>query len=165
MRYNKEIQKLADQCAQEEDYLCASYLGQYKNSFVFEPMYEDNSPRCTGFPCLIFVQDGVAALWQELDLCSVYKKTHYRGAAGRRIVERYRRMIRLNNFRSEEHRNYICSIIVYLNSPFASKTQLYQYVEIAERLGKRLEFFTLEDQSQHRYTPDGEYTEQFIRIV
>lgn len=44
MRYNKEIQKLADQCAQEEDYLCASYLGKYKDSFVFEPMYEDNSP-------------------------------------------------------------------------------------------------------------------------
>lgn len=165
MRYNKEIQKLADECAQEEDYLCASYMGRYKDSFMFEPMYEDNFPRCTGLPCIIFVKDGVASFWRELGLSDVYKNMRNIGSAGRRIAKRYRQMLKEDACESEEQREYISSVLDYLDSPLTSKSELYQFIEIAERLGKKLEFFTVEGLSNRMYTPNGEYIEQFIRVV
>lgn len=37
MRHNKNIQTLADKCAQENGHFCASYLGRKGDVFVYEP--------------------------------------------------------------------------------------------------------------------------------
>ena len=73
MRYNGQIQALADQCAREDDLYCfAAYIGRcqdfyvlHGDIFVFQPMYEDNIPRDDGFPQYITV------CWTVRQICTV----------------------------------------------------------------------------------------------
>ena len=80
MRYNEQIQALADQCAREDDLYCfAAYIGRcqdfyvlHGDIFVFQPMYEDNIPRDDGFPQYITVLDGEADLHCDSYTLEIY---------------------------------------------------------------------------------------------
>ena len=85
MRYNEEIQAMADQCARKDDLFCfAAYIGRcqdfhvlHGDIFVFRPMHEDNIPRNEGFPHYITVLNGEADLHSDSYTMGVRETMHW----------------------------------------------------------------------------------------
>ena len=175
MRYNGQIQALADQCAREDDLYCfAAYIGRcqdfyvlHGDIFVFQPMYEDNIPRDDGFPQYITVLDGEADLHCDSYTLEIYDHPikRYNNAQGRQIIKTLERRIVERDFASAEERESVVSIVHYYKSPLCDKAALYAYLAAAERLNMKLELFVDEVNSIRIYHNGVDEQELFFRLV
>lgn len=175
MRYNEEIQALADQCAREDDLFCfAAYIGRcqdfhvmHGDIFVFSPMYEDSIPRSDGMPHYITVMDGEADYHSDFYTCEVYKYPirRYNNAKGRQILRNYERMVIADSFTSDNKRSDVISIVDYSKSPLCDKSALYAYLAAAERLNMRLELFCDSNNSRRMYHDGVDDQELFFRLM
>ena len=174
-KYCKEIQDLADRCAQEVGNTCfAAYWGRtndffvlHGDIFVFQFIYADNLPRCDGFPKYITVMDGQTEFHSEPYTFGVFDEVvrRYNQAKGRKIYIQLESKVRENNFVSDEEREYATSIVNYHNNPFYAKWELYAYLEAADRLNMRLELFVEEYDSINIYHDGIDEKSQFLRLI
>ena len=174
-KYCKEIQDLADRCAQEVGNTCfAAYCGRtndffvlHGDIFVFQFIYADNLPRCDGFPKYITVMDGQTEFHSEPYTLDVFDEAvrRYNQAKGRKIYRQLESKVRENNFVSDEEREYATSIVNYHNNPFYAKWELYAYLEAADRLNMRLELFVEEYDSINIYHDGIDEKSQFLRLI
>lgn len=143
IRNNKEIQELADRCAQKHGYFCASYLGRKKNDFIYATRYQDSEPRTEGLPALIVVKDMTATFVMGMESFDVLDNLRFRDyKKGRSIFKEYERKVDENDFESDDERKYISEIVYNQRPGFdipIEKTELYDYLEIADRLNMNIE--------------------------
>ena len=175
MRYNEQIQALADQCAREDDLYCfAAYIGRcqdfhvlHGDIFVFLPMCEDNIPRDDGFPKYITVLNGEAELHSDSYTLEIYDNPikRYNNAKGRQIFKDYERRVMEGVLASDEERESVVSIVDYQKSSLCDKAALYAYLAASERLNMKLELFTDETNSRRIYHNGVDEEELFFRLV
>ena len=143
IRNNKHIQKLADKCAQENGYFCASYLGRKGDMFIYAPTEKTSEIKCTDLPPVITIKDNKVSFvtgMQSIEILQGLKFRDYK--KGRLIFREYERKLKNDDFTSNEEREYV-SEIVYNQHPGydvpVPKTELYNFLEIADRLDMKLE--------------------------
>ena len=152
MRLNKEIQKLADERARKEGYFCASYYGRDGEKFIFLPMRADSEPRREGLFVYIVVKDMKARIHRGLNyngLAGIRRRAFNRGRA---IYREYERKYDHEDFANDEEREYISAIVQNQRPGYdvpIAKSTLYDYLEIAERFGMKLEL-EVEEWSKER---------------
>lgn len=143
IRNNKHIQEQADKCAQEYGYFCASYLGRKGESFIYTPCYSDNKPRCVGLPAVIVVKDFEAVFIMGMESFEIFDDLKFRDhRKGRSIFKEYERKVMEDNFSSGEEREYISEIVNNQRPGYdvpVEKSDLYNYLEIADRLNMKIE--------------------------
>ena len=148
MRLNKDIQKIADVCAQEAGYFCASYLGLLGEEFVFSTRYSESEPRCEGLPSLIIVRDGVARHVMDVESFNYLDEVKFRDyKRGREIFREFERKVDAEDFTSMEERDYITEIVSNQRPGYdvpIDKETLYDYLEIADRFGLMLDLVPMD---------------------
>lgn len=175
MRYNEEIQTMADQCAREDDLFCfAAYIGRcqdfhvlHGDIFVFRPMHEDNIPRNEGFPHYITVLNGEADLHSDSYTLELYNNSikRYNNAKGRQMIKSFERRIVEGDFASVEERESVVSIVDYCKSPLCDKSELYAYLAASDRFNMKLELFADEANSRRIFHDGVDELEKFIRLI
>ncbi len=143
LRHNKEIQVLADKCAQENGFFCASYLGRKGDVFVYEPCKKSSEEKCVNVQPIIIVEDGKAEFAYGGRVFDIIRDMKFRDyKKGRSIYKEYERKVDEFDFNSLEENLYI-SYIVFNQRPGhdvpVPKTDLYKYLEIADRLNMKIE--------------------------
>ncbi len=152
MKLNKDIQKLADERAQKEGYFCASYYGCDGDKYIFIPMFADSQERILGLFTYITVKNMKARIHRGLNysgLAGIRKRDFYRGRA---IYREYERKYDHDDFTNDEEREYISAIVQNQRPGYevpVSKSTLYDYLEIAERFGMKLEL-EVEERTKER---------------
>ena len=138
VRRTKAMQAAADLQAQKGGYYCASYIGRSGNTFVYAGRYSDTIPRTLGLPYIIFYQNGECWSSQTGLLSIIHGMSWYRHDAGRKlfrkIIERFDRYEELTD-------NEKMLVLVHRGQdrhPIDIEV-VYDYLEIAERMGKHLE--------------------------
>lgn len=143
MRLNKQIVALADTCAQENGYFCASYLGRKGDEFIFGTRYDDSEPRCEGLPALVVVWNGVARFLMDVESFSYLNGLKFRACSkGKRIYHEWERKYDNDDFVNDEERKYISAIVQNQRPGYdipIPKEDLFDYIEIADRFGMKLE--------------------------
>lgn len=175
MRYNGQIQALADQCARKDDLFCfAAYIGRcqdfhvlHGDIFVFRPMHEDNIPRNEGFPHYITVLNGEADLHSDSYTLELYNNSIklYNNAKGRQMIKSFERRIVEGDFASVEERESVVSIVDYCKSPLCDKSELYAYLAASDRFNMKLELFADEANSRRIFHDGVDELEKFIRLI
>lgn len=135
----KTIQTLADRRAQQMGYLCASYMGRKGDMFVFSPRHTDNVPRTTGLPCVIWVENGEVSSAQDFFSFDIMHGIRMRGyKKGKRLYEEMKQDME-NPDCSHLDKEYLLPIIHCIDGGLSIyKDELYDYLEIADRLNMRL---------------------------
>lgn len=139
MENNSTIQALADRCAREHGYICASYRGCSNVEFVFEPLYS-NSEHNPTIPTYILVTENGADYVQGFEYQDVLDGIEIREfTEGRRIYDRLYRKFQEKNFEcdennSEESEEHSIVISQMMPKPWIAAHILYDYLEVAERL-------------------------------
>ena len=142
MRNCKKSQALADNCAKAHGFICASYRGCLKEELIYVPMCSnsENTPR---IPAYIFIRGSETEYVQGMEYVDFLDGVRIRDFKnGRKIYNTLYRKFQEKNFEcdcveSEEH-----SIVVSQlgpKKPWINKYVLYDYLEIAERLGMKIE--------------------------
>ena len=143
MRMNKDIQRLADECAREAGYFCASYLGRLGEEFIFSTRYSDSEPRTEGLPSLIIVNDGKARHVMDVESFHYLDEVKFRDyRKGSAIYREFERKVDEDDFASMEERDYITEIVHNQRPGYdvpVDKETLYDYLEIADRFGLMLD--------------------------
>lgn len=143
IRNNKHIQELADECAQKNGYFCASYLGRKGDVFIYAPTEKTSEIRCTDLPPVITIKDNQVSFvtgMQSIEILEGLKFRDYK--KGRLIFREYERKLMEDAFASDEERDYVSEIVHNQHPGYdvpVSKTELYNFLEIADRLGMKLE--------------------------
>lgn len=152
MKLNKDIQKLADERARKEGYFCASYYGSDGEKFIFLPMRADSQERREGLFVYIVVKDMKARIHRGLNyngLAEIKRRDFYRGRA---IYREFERKYDQDDFANDEEREYISAIVQNQRPDYdlaVAKSTLYDYLEIAERFGMKLEL-EVEERTKER---------------
>lgn len=148
MRLNKEIQRIADECAKEEGYFCSSYLGKVGEEFVFATRYADSVPRCEGLPALVVVNNMKARFLMDAESFHYLHEVKYRDyKKGRTIFRDFERKVDEDDFVNEEERRYVTDIVYNQRHGYnipVPKDTLYDYLEIADRFGLMLDLIPSE---------------------
>ncbi len=168
MRHNNKIQQIADECAKENGYLCALYLGKIgEETFVYKPMEANSELRCEGLCKWIVVRGGKA----EFLRCLTYepleglKRRDFK--KGREMYRKYRDIWFDQKSSTEEERQYAATI-VHLVEGFCydggnvEPTTMYQYLEIAGRLNMKIT--SVPDPSTMDRCDGWEYYIQLVEI-
>lgn len=148
IRNNKHIQEQADLCAQEYGYFCASYLGRKGDLFVYAPKEKVSEIKCTDLPPVITIKGNIVSFvtgMQSLDILGGLKFRDYK--KGRHIFKEYERKVMANDFSSDKEQEYITEIVNNQHPGYevpVSKNELYEYLEIANRLGMILKLVPYE---------------------
>lgn len=156
LRHNAHTQAMADKFNEETrcfDYTI--YRGHYDGWLVYQPLHADSRVYIEGFPTAILVKEDkvveatIDSPWEPFEIYDYCSKHYDYLRPGRKILREYRRKIELDDFSSDEERNYITEII-YTPLNYAD---LCVYLSIAKRVGKRIvikqeEDFTSYDPSQ-----------------
>lgn len=142
IRSNKHIQELADRCAREKGYFCASYLGRKGEQFIYAPRYKDCEPRCEDLPPVIVVSNDEANFVMGMESFEIFNNLKFRDyKKGRSIFREYERKVMQDEFVSDEEREYIREIVNNQRPGYdipVPKTELYEYLEIADRLNMKI---------------------------
>ena len=148
MRFNKEIQTLADACARKYGFFCASYLGRTGEEFVFASCHADSECRCNGLPNLVIVENGEARFARRVEdfrYLKAVRRRDYR--KGREIFREFERKVYENDFANDGERSYVCDIVGNQRLGYdvaVDRRTLYEYLEIADRFGMELELVPLD---------------------
>lgn len=145
MRYNSEIQRIADECAIEHGKFAAVYYGRTPDFFVFHPVYADSIVRCEGLPQYILIKDGIAEYHCSLNFFEYDDAltSRYYPRKGKRMFEAYERMYKQQIFASEKDEAKIKEIVNatkgWYDQPII-QGDLYTYLEIADRFNMTIGF-------------------------
>ena len=143
MRLTKDIQKLADECAREDGYFCASYLGKKGDEFIFGTRYSDSEPRTEGLPALVIVKDLVARFYMDVESFSYLEGLKIRDCKkGRQLFREMQRKVKEEDFADAAEKVYLTTLLHDLEENLEMwmyDQVLYDYLEIAERFGLMLE--------------------------
>ena len=162
LRNNSYIQGLADKCAQQNGFVCASYLGRKGEVFIYEPIEKTSEVKCTDLPPVIAVEDGQVTFVtgeRVLDILCGLKFRDYK--KGRQFFREMERKVDDDDFASEEERDWICEIVYNQRPSYeipVNKTVLYKYLEVAARMNMKLELVPY-DYSKERNDGWGYYLE------
>jgi len=161
LRHSPHTQALADKFNQEERYFDYTvYRGHFEGWLVYQPVHADTIPRCEGFPTVILVSENdvveatIDSPWNPFEVLEFCAKHYDHLRPGRKILREYRRKVEENNFSSDEERKYIKEIVML--TPFPGEiyrgydcplnyADVCTYLEIANRVGKRIAIKPLED--------------------
>lgn len=141
MRNSKKSQALADICAKEHGFFCASYRGCSAAELIYEPL-NSNSENNPCIPTYILICGNEAMYVQGMEYVDVLDDVKTRDfKEGRNIFNALYRKFQEKNFEcdSEEH-----SVVVSQlgpKKPWINKEVLYDYLEVAERLGMKVELY------------------------
>jgi len=139
---NKYAQKKADDCARENGYFCATYLGHVGENLVYSPRRKDNRPLIEGLPAIIVVYYSYVKFYQDDTSFNILEKVEYRKSCrGKKIFEDM--LLKLDNpDTSISEKEYILSLKESLSEydvrSQACDVDLYIYLEIAERFNMKL---------------------------
>lgn len=141
MRNSKKAQALADNCAKAHGFFCASYRGCSSEGLVYEPLSSnsENNPR---IPTYIFICGNETEYVQGIEYVEVLdgiKIRYFKN--GRRIYNTLYRKFQEKNFECDSEESEEHSIVVSQlgpKKPWINKYVLYDYLEIAERLGMKV---------------------------
>ena len=142
-RNNAQNQALADECAKQHKYYCANFIGTSGDYLVYSPTYRDSIPRCEGLPMLVLVKNGIARfVGGELSFSYLDNMKFRDYRKGREILKNYIIKFETRNYASKKEENDIRDIVnLAIGSrydiPF-DKNTIYEYLELANRLGMRL---------------------------
>lgn len=158
LRYNATYQQRADQLAQEEHiWTFAHYVGHYHGPIgslfplsepqewlAFIPLESDNSPKTTGFPFVILINEKYAEITNELPYnFNIINATSHIDtlALGRRLFCECERKVQHNDFANEQERIDITALINAAHGvncyPIPCR-DIYIYLQAAYRLHRRL---------------------------
>lgn len=164
LRHNKHFQEFADKCAKDNGYFCASYLGRMGDSFIYAPRYSDNKIRCEGYPPVIVINDDEPLFFMGMESFDFLKDLKFRDyKKGRSMFREYERKYYQNDFASDEECEYISDIVNNQQPSYdipVEKKELYDYLEIADRLNMKIE---LKPQENSMERHDG--WEYYIELV
>ena len=142
MRNSKKAQALADNCAKAHGFFCASYRGCSSEELVYEPLNSnsDNNPR---IPTYIIIRGSEAEYVQGMEYMDVLDGVRIRDFKnGRKIYNTLYRKFQEKNFECNEEEAEEHSIVISQlgpKKPEVNKYVLYDYLEIAERFGMKVE--------------------------
>ncbi len=143
IRNNKHVQKLADKCAQKNKYFCASYLGRKGDMFIYAPTEKTSEIKCTDLPPVITIKDNKVSFVTGMQAIEILEGLKFRDyKKGRFIFRDYERKLMDGDFTSNEEREYVSEIVHNQHPGYdvpVPKTELYNFLEIADRLGMKLE--------------------------
>lgn len=124
IRYNADLQQLADVAAREEDFFCASYYGRVDGpcafswvgyegpTFVYLGRYEDSMERATSMPYLYLLQgEEVISVCSEISF-KVIRQVKHRNCFphGKRLFHQHE--LCLGDLRLSDNEYYYSSDIV-----------------------------------------------------
>ena len=142
MRNSKKTQAIADNCAKAHGFFCASYRGCSEEELIYVPLCS-NSENNPQVPSFILIRSNVAQYVQGMEYIDVLDGVRLRDfRRGREIYKSLYRKFQEKDFEcedceSEEH-SIVISQLIY-PKPWLSRQILYDYLEIAERLGMKVE--------------------------
>ena len=142
MRNSKKAQALADNCAKAHGFFCASYRGCSSEELVYEPLNSnsENNPR---IPTYIIIRGSEAEYVQGMEYMDVLDGVRIRDFKnGRKIYNTLYRKFQEKNFECNEEEAEEHSIVISQlgpKKPEVNKYVLYDYLEIAERFGMKVE--------------------------
>ena len=137
MRNNKQNQTLADKCAQEHGFLCASYRGYSDNKLIYAPRCS-NSENNPIIPTYIIVCENEADFVQGIEYTDFLEGAKIRDfKKGRSIYKALSIKNPVNDDREEWEERYVVMSIIG-PKPDLPKKLLYDYLEVAERMGMKV---------------------------
>jgi hypothetical protein len=137
-RRTKVMQAAADLQAQKDGYYCASYLGRYGNTFVYGSRHSDTIPRTLGMPNIIFYQEGKCWSSHQGFYNQLRDMVWYKHDVGRKIFGNINARFARSEKLTENEKLLVCIHRGQKTHPIDIEI-VYDYLEIAARLGKRLE--------------------------
>ena len=146
---NTSAQKRADDCARQNGYFCASYLGHDGENLVYSPQRKESIHLDEGLPAVIVVHYAYTSFYQEESSFKILENVKYRTSCkGKKIYEDM--LSKLNDpSTSVSEKKYILSLKRTLSeNDLKSKAidvDLYIYLEIAERFNMKLKVCKNED--------------------
>ncbi|MBP5340405.1 MAG: hypothetical protein J6W75_02860 [Bacteroidaceae bacterium] len=144
MRNSKFLQEAADNCAKEHGFLCASYRGCSGEQLIYEPLCSnsENNP-CIPTYILICKYDIEFLQGMEYgDTLDGIKKRDF--SMGRSIYKALYQKFQAKNFECKDEESEEHSIVVSQlgpKKPWINKNILYDYLEIAHRLGMKVKLY------------------------
>lgn len=150
MRNSKKSQALADICAKEHGFFCASYRGCSAEELVYVPL-NSNSENNPSIPTYIFIRGNESEYVQGLEYVDVLDDVKTRDfKEGRNIFNALYRKFQEKKFECDNEESAEHSIVVSQlgpKKPWINKNILYDYLEIADRLGMKLELYPNKEKS------------------
>lgn len=145
MRYNNEIQRIADRCAKENGKFAAVYYGRTHDTLVFIPVYASSEPLCEGLPQYVLVRDGEVEYHCSLNFFEFDDALTYRHypRKGKTMFDAYNKMYEQRIFASSKDEEKISEIIHAARGGYEQPVilaDLYTYLEIANRYGMTIDF-------------------------
>ena len=141
MRNTKESQASADKCAREHGFLCASYRGISNDGIIYEPRYSNSGIKLEE-PTYIIINDAGTEFVSGLEYFDVLDSVKLRRfSKGKTIYKSLYQKIQEDNFICNDENNDEYDIVVsqmVMPEPWIEKNILYDYLEIADRLGMKL---------------------------
>lgn len=142
MRNSKKAQALADKCAKEHGFFCASYRGCSAEELVYVPL-NSNSENNPTIPTYILIRDNKTEYVQGIEYVDVLDGVKIRNFKnGHRIFNTLYRRFQEKNFECDNEKSEEYSIVVSQlgpKKPWINKSIIYDYLEIAERLEMKVE--------------------------
>lgn len=142
MRNSYKTQSLADNCAKAHGFFCASYRGCSEEELIYVPLCS-NSENNAHVPSFILISKEGVQYIQGMEYIDVLDGVRLRDfRRGREIYKSLYRKFQEKNFDCEENEQEEHSIVVsqlIKPMPWISRQILYDYLEVAERLGLKAE--------------------------
>lgn len=135
MRNSKKAQALADKCAKEHGFFCASYRGCSAEELVYVPLNSSSENNPT-IPTYILIRDNETEFVQGIEYVDVLdgvKIINFKN--GHRIFNKLYRRFQEKNFECDNEESEEYSIVVSQlgpKKPWINKSILYDYLEIAD---------------------------------
>jgi len=143
LRNTSSSQKIADEEAIRNGYLCAEYLGSYKGKRIYRRIYNDNFEREEGLPILMSIKNGKLSYIYDDEafkvLGSLSKHVSSRGKAiFRQLEKKYER----GEYDNDEEELFVSEIVSCTRyngyEPPVPKEEVYKFLEIGERLHRKV---------------------------
>ena len=140
MRNNKKSQAIADNYAKEHGFLCASYRGCSGEALIYEPLCS-NSENNPCVPTYILIRKNKKEFLQGMEYEDTLDGIKIRDFfKGRCLYKTLYQKFQAKNFECEDEESEEHSIVVSQlgpKKPWINKNILYDYLEIAQRLGMK----------------------------
>ena len=161
MRPTTKEQHLADRCAKRGDiFFCANYIGRltdgnYKNTPVFAPSFDDSIVRTTGLPAIIIVNNNEAQ-WIQDPLSSEYLRKMVEDrdySLGEEIFHEIESLLQRKELTFWDDYKYIASIVEACSKtsyqyPIEKQT-MFLFLEMAARFNRRIKICPVEGTGPH----------------
>ena len=146
----EKAKEIADNCAKAHGFFCASYRGCSEEEMIYEPLCSnsENNPHVPSF--VLITKEGVQYLhgMEYIDVLDGVRLREFR--RGREIYNSLYRKFQEKNFDCEDNESEEHSVVVSQlgpKKPWINKEVLYDYLEVAERLGMKVKLYPNREES------------------